>query len=188
VSVNNIAALWVIDGSCEVLYERAIEPYVQGLRAAADGQNRLVEVEGVLQEELIDGGAGWVGLATFGEHSLAVSLRIYIEFAAGQKHSLDPGKEAGYTVLMLVQRNDDGGSSSGTEGGKIGRQCPLVISRIYTGGLGNGNMDAHGRNQCKHEGGKGDRGAEGGVKLMYPVRQLPVVVGLAVQAWCACAG
>jgi hypothetical protein len=44
----------------------AAAPDVEGLGALADGEDGLVEVEGVLDEELVDGGAGGVGVAALG--------------------------------------------------------------------------------------------------------------------------
>jgi len=61
VSLGDVVSRAVIDGGLEVLDERAVEPDVQGLHSAADGEDGLVETEGVLEEKLVDGGAGWVG-------------------------------------------------------------------------------------------------------------------------------
>jgi hypothetical protein len=80
-----------------------------------------VEAEGVLEQEFVDGGAGWVWRVALGERGLAVSLRVDIEVAAGKKHRLHAYEQTGYSVLMLVERNDDGRGSGGTQGGKIGR-------------------------------------------------------------------
>ena len=47
-----------------------------------------MEIEGILQQQLVNGGAGWVGQATFGDRGFAISLRVYIEVTAGQQHPL----------------------------------------------------------------------------------------------------
>jgi Flp pilus assembly protein CpaB len=61
------------------------------LSTVADGEDGLVEVEGVLEEKLVNSGAGRVGRGALGEGVLAVSLRVNIEVAAGQKDTLHAG-------------------------------------------------------------------------------------------------
>jgi hypothetical protein len=121
------AVTWiVIDGGCEVLDERAVEPDIESLHAIADGEDGLVEAEGFLEEQLVNGCSGGVGRGALGNGDFAVTLRVHVEVAAGQKHSLDTDKQAGDPVLMLVEGNEDGGGPGGTEGGQISGQGALV--------------------------------------------------------------
>ena len=68
-SFEDFATGGVVDGADEVLFDLggdvlddcSAAPDVEGLRSVADGEDGFVEVEGVLDEEFVDGGAGWVG-------------------------------------------------------------------------------------------------------------------------------
>jgi hypothetical protein len=56
----------VIDGSFQILNERAAAPHVERLRTVANGEDGLAMIECVLQEQLVSHGAG-------GDRSDAVS-------------------------------------------------------------------------------------------------------------------
>jgi hypothetical protein len=56
--IDHIGTRAMINGGGEVLRQRTVAPYIQALNTVADRQDRLVEVEGVLQEQLVDGSAG----------------------------------------------------------------------------------------------------------------------------------
>ena len=96
----------MIDRRLQILNQRAIAPDIQGLRAVADAKDRLVQVEGVLQQQLIGGGArrgqprrtqGW---------RFAISLRIHVKAAAGQQDSLHARQKLGHAFLPLVERHN----------------------------------------------------------------------------------
>ena len=86
------APLAVIDGSFQVLHQRAIAPDVQGLSAVAERQDWLEQTESVLKQQLIDSGASGVRLAALGNSIFAISLRVHIETAAGKQNSLHSGQ------------------------------------------------------------------------------------------------
>jgi len=115
----------------------------------ADGENGLVEVEGVLEQELVNGGSGRVGLTTFWNSIFSVSLWIDIKLAAGQENTLNPREQTGDTIRALVQGNDDRRSTCRTKGGQVERQRPLVVSRIGACRLRDCDVDAHGRNSVR---------------------------------------
>ncbi len=137
----------VIDGSSElagqVLKEGTIAPDIQSLGAVADTQDGLVEAESVLEEELIDGGAGRVIGAAGVDAILSKSLGVNIIAATWQQNPLRIGEQAGDALLALVERDDDGNGSGGLERGQVGRQGTLVVLRVSAGGLGNGDADTH---------------------------------------------
>ena len=135
----------VLSDGFEVLDERAVAPDVERLRAVADGEDGLVQVEGVLQQELIDGGAAGIGGAALGDAGLAKPLRINVKAAAGEQNAVDAGEQAGDAVLALVEGHEDGRGSGGVEGGDIGRQRALVVLGVAAGGFGNGDSDSHRR-------------------------------------------
>ena len=107
-----------------------------------------MEVEGVLQQELIDGGAGGVGWATFGDAGFAISLWVNIIAASGKQDALDTKKNTGYSILPLMQRDQDGCHPGGMKGGQVGRKGTLIVGGIGAGGLRYGDVDGHGSNQC----------------------------------------
>jgi len=63
------------------------EPLRQTLRLAGLGRCRgwLVEIEGVLEHELVDGGALGVGWGAGGDGVFAVALGVDVETAAGSR-------------------------------------------------------------------------------------------------------
>ncbi len=69
----------------EILHECAAAPYVEDLDAEADGEDGLVEVVCILEEELIDVFAGRVGGGALGNWVLAVLLGIDVGGAAGRR-------------------------------------------------------------------------------------------------------
>jgi hypothetical protein len=149
VGLGNIPAWAVIDSGLQILNQRPIQPDIQILHAVADGENGLVEVEGVLEQELVNGGSGRVGLTTFWNSIFSVSLWIDIKLAAGQENTLNPREQTGDTIRALVQGNDDRRSTCRTKGGQVERQRPLVVSRIGACRLRDCDVDAHGRNSVR---------------------------------------
>jgi hypothetical protein len=119
--IDDFATGAVIHLGLDVLNERAVAPDIERLSAVADSKNGLLEVECVLQQELIDGGAAGVGLAALGDWIFAKSLRIDIETAAGQQDPLNTEKQPCDAVRSLVQGNNNGGYTGGVEGSKVGR-------------------------------------------------------------------
>ena len=102
--LDDLAAGLVIDrGLADPERESRCSQTFRLLHAVADGQDRLVEIEGILEEQLIDGGAGRVGLTALGDRIFAISLRIHIVSAAGQQNSLHAGEQPGDAVLPLMQ-------------------------------------------------------------------------------------
>jgi hypothetical protein len=103
-------AAWLVINRClEILNQGAITPHVYRLGAMADGENRLLEVEGILKQELIDGCAAGIGLAAFRDWILAKSLWVHIETAAGKQNSLNTEEQTGDAVRSFMQGNNDWG-------------------------------------------------------------------------------
>jgi hypothetical protein len=110
VSLDHIPAWAMIDCGLQILNQRPVQPHIQSLHSLADGEKGLVEVEGVLEQKLVNGGSGRIWLATFRNRIFAISLRVHIKLAAGKKHSLHPREQPGHSIRPLVQWNDDGRS------------------------------------------------------------------------------
>jgi hypothetical protein len=127
-----------------VLNQGAVAPDIEGLGAVADGEDGLLEVEGVLKQDFIDSGTSWVGWAALRNWIFAKSSWVDIETTAGQQDALNAAKESDYAILALVQRNNDWGHAHGVEGGKIGRQRTLVVFCVAAGWFRDGYVERHG--------------------------------------------
>ena len=120
--VRHFAPGTVIHIGLKVLNQRAIAPDIERLSAVADGQNGLLKVECILQQELIDARAGWIGLTALRNSILAKSLRINIKSTTRQENPLHSKKQPSYAVLPFMQGNDHWGYADGMQGGKVGGQ------------------------------------------------------------------
>jgi hypothetical protein len=148
VGFNDIAAGAVIDrrveDSLEILNERAFAPDVESLGAVADGKDGLVEIERVLEQEFVDGGAGRIGGAAGGDGFFTVTFGVDIEAASGQKHTLRSSEQAGNALGGFVEGNDDGVGTGRLEGSKILRERAPVVFEVRGGGFGDGDARGHG--------------------------------------------
>ncbi len=100
------------------------EPLRQTLMVCVPWQNaedRFVQVKGVLQQQFVHGGSCRVGRAALGNRLFTKALRINIEVAAGQQHSLRRGKQPGHTILPLMQRHKHGHCAGRVQRGQIRR-------------------------------------------------------------------
>jgi hypothetical protein len=154
--IENGAARAVIDRCSEVLNQTAIEPDIETLQTRADGEDGLVQIEGVLQQELVDGCAGGIGWAAFGYTGFAISLRVNIVATTGKQDALNTEKDAGHAGLALMERHKNGRHSGGMKGGQIRRERALIVGGIGAGGLGYSDMDGHGSTQCMPVCGSGE--------------------------------
>jgi hypothetical protein len=89
----------------EVLDEGSSTPYVQGLGPEADGEERLVEVMGVLNQELVYVLARRVGGIALRDRVLAVFLRIHVCRGTGKEDSLAGIDQIGCFARRGVKRN-----------------------------------------------------------------------------------
>ena len=131
---NHLAARAVVDGGVEdgfeILNEGAVAPDIEGLCAVADGEDGFVEIEGVLEQELVDGGSGSVGRAAGGDGFFTVALRGDVEATAGKKDTLDTSEKASDAIGGFVERNDHGVGAGRLEGGDVLREGALVVLGI----------------------------------------------------------
>ena len=109
--IGDAAARAMVHCGFEVLNERTVAPDVERLGAMAYGKNGLLQIEGILKQKLINGGAGWVCLAAFWDRIFAKSLWVHIEATAGQQDSLNAAKQPGDAIGPFMQRNNDGGDA-----------------------------------------------------------------------------
>jgi len=131
VSFDDLAAGCVVDGgrdfARDVLDEGAAAPDVEGLGAVADGEDWFLEIEGVLDEEFVDGGAGWVGSSTLGDGLPPVFLGIDVGAGAGEEDSVAGGEDFGDPFLGFVEGDGDGDESGGVEGVEVLGQAALIV-------------------------------------------------------------
>ncbi len=86
----------------QILDQRPIPPNIQGLGAITNGENRLTQIESILQQQFVHRRTVWIGIMAGSDPRLAVGLRIEIESASRQQHALDPGEQAGDAILPLM--------------------------------------------------------------------------------------
>jgi hypothetical protein len=131
-----------------VLNEGAAAPDVEGLGALADGEDGFVEIEGVLDEELVYGGAVGVGAFALGDGGLAVFLGVDVGGAAGEEDSVAGGEDFGHALRGFVKRDGDGCGSGGIQRVEVLREGAQVVGfgvfdEAWTGGFGYGDVDRH---------------------------------------------
>ena len=146
----------VQDGG-QVLNEGAVAPDVEILHALADAEDGFMEVEGVLEEQLVDRGARGVGGIAGGDRSFAVALGVGVETAAGKENAVGGGEEFGDAIGALVEGDDDGDGAGGVERGDVGREGSLVVFGV-AGGFRYGNASGHGWELVYRFQGSGVRG------------------------------
>jgi hypothetical protein len=105
------------------------------------GEDWLVEIERVLQQEFIDRRTARIDLAAFWNWIFAISSWVNIVSAAREQDSLDPEQQLGDAVPALMEWNYYRSRPSGMERGKIGWQRALVVRWIAAGRLGNSDVD-----------------------------------------------
>jgi hypothetical protein len=132
----------------QVLVEGASTPDVEDLQALADGEDGFVEVEGVLNEEFVDGGAGRVGVLAGGDGRFAVGLRVDVGGRAGEKDALAGGEDLGDALRRFMEWDGDGCGSGGVQGVEVLGEGALIIGgRVgheeRAGWFWNGNVDGH---------------------------------------------
>jgi hypothetical protein len=82
-------------------------------------------------------------------------LWVHIEATAGKENPLNARKKTSYAILALVEGDKNGSGSGRMKRGQIGRKRALVICGIAAGGLGDGDMDGHGKNSVLGNAGEG---------------------------------
>lgn len=102
-----------------MLGERATAPDVHGLHAVADAEDRLFEVEGVLEEELVGGFAEGISGGGFGVEGLVPLLGVDVCAAAGKEDGLSAGDEARLFFLAGVEGHADGDATGLFDSGGV---------------------------------------------------------------------
>ena len=101
---------WCLENRIDVLNQGSVTPDVEGLRALAYSENRLVKIEGVLQQQLIHPPCGPDQSAHIAEFFLpSISVDQTSNPLPRKQHALNPLEQPGHAILALVQRNRDKG-------------------------------------------------------------------------------
>jgi hypothetical protein len=141
---RDFAACGVVDGKwAEVLYERSAAPGVEDLDAETDGEERLVEVVRVLEEEFVDVFAGWVGGCALGDGIVAVLVRVDVSSAAGKEDGLTGVDEFDGLDRCGVEGDLDGLAAASFNAGCILRPGAPVVVGVGAGGLRDGDAGLH---------------------------------------------
>jgi len=137
-------ACGVVDGhGGEVLDEGSAAPDVEGLQAEADGEDGLVEVMGVLNEELVYIFAGGVGGAALGDGVLAVLLGVDVGGAAGEEDGLAGVDEVGCFGGGGGEGDRDWLAAAALDGGSVLGPGLTVVFEVGAGGDGDGYAGFH---------------------------------------------
>ena len=141
---GDFAAGGVIDGErSEILHEGAAAPGVEDLNAKADGEERLVEIVRVLEEELVDVFAGGVGGGALGDGIVAVLVGVHVGRTAGEKNSLTGIDEVNGLDRGGVERDCDGLAAAALDTGGVLGPGALVVLGVGAGGLGDRDARLH---------------------------------------------
>jgi hypothetical protein len=141
---GDAAAGGVVDGEdTEVLNESTAAPDVENLDAEADGEDGLVEIVGVLEEELIDVLARVVRGGGFGDGFVAVFVGIDVGGATGEENGLAGVNEIGNSGWGSSEGDLDGLAAASFDGRSVLRPGALVIGDVGAGGDGDGDARLH---------------------------------------------
>jgi len=136
----------VVDGhGHEVLDQRSTAPDIEHLRAEADGEDGLMQVVRVLQEELVDVFPGGVGGIGFGLGELAVLLRVDVGGRAGEQDGLAGGDEFGCRGGWVGERDFDGSAAGLGDRGGVLRPGLAIVFVVGGGGDRDGDAGRHRR-------------------------------------------
>lgn len=128
----------------EMLYESAAAPYVEGLNAEADGEDRFIEVVGVLDKELINILTRRIGRGAFGNGVLPVLLRIYIGGTAGEEDGLAGIDKVGDLGGSGLEWNLNRFTTGFADGFGVVGPGPCVVVEVRAGGKRDGYSGFHG--------------------------------------------
>jgi hypothetical protein len=156
------AASRVVDRQdAEVLDQGSSAPDVERLEAEADGEDGLIEVVGVLNEEFVDVFPGVVGGRALGDGVLAVFVGIDVGWAAGEEDRLAGVDEVSDLGGGGFEGDLDGLAAAAGNGFGVHGPGALVVGEVRAGGDGDGYAGVHkagkrdeGRGKRKHGFGK----------------------------------
>jgi hypothetical protein len=132
---GDFAAGGVVDGKDrQVLDKRAAAPDVEDLNTEADGEDGLVEVVGVLEEELIDVFAGAVAGGALGDGILTVLVGVDVGGTAGEENGLAGIDEVGDFYWRREEGNLDGLAATALDSERVLGPGALVVGDIGAGG------------------------------------------------------
>ncbi len=127
----------------EVLDKGSSAPDIEGLDTEADGEDGLVEVMGVLDEEFVDVFAGGIGGGALGDGFLAVLVGVDVGGAAGEEDGLAGVDEVCGLAGGGVEGDFDGLAAGFGDGfGVLVPGVPVVFG-VGAGRDGNGYAGLH---------------------------------------------
>ena len=127
VRLDHFPARLMVYPCLQILNQGPIAPDIQGLRSVTNGEDRLVKIECVLQQQLVNRGSRAIDLATLWNRIFAISLWVYVEAAARQHYPADPCQKRCNPFLRLMKGDDDRCSPDCFEGCQVSRQRPLIV-------------------------------------------------------------
>jgi hypothetical protein len=106
------------------------------LHSIANAEDRLLQVEGILEEKFVGSFAERIGWGGAGIEGLAKLFRIYIGMAARQQDALGGGNEASLLLLAGVERHGDWNAARLFDRSGVLRPAALVVFGVGGGGFG----------------------------------------------------
>ena len=123
--------------------EGSTAPDVERLGAEADGEDRFVEVVGVLDEEFVDVFAGGIGGAALGNWVLAVFLGVDVGGTAREEDGLAGVDKIGCLARGGVEGDFDGFATGAGDGFGVLRPGLAVVFEVGAGRDGDGYAGFH---------------------------------------------
>ena len=136
-SLGDMAARRVVHGGFEMLDERAATPHVHRLHSVADAEDGLLQVEGILKQQLVGGFAERVGRGGAGIERLAELFGVHVGMTARQQHTLRIGDQPGLFLLCGMKRNGDRDAAGLLDCRGVLSPAALVVLGVVGSGLGN---------------------------------------------------
>src|SRR5437879_3545007 len=96
----------MVHAGMNVLHQRTASPDIQGLQTIADTKDRLVQVVGILQEQLVGCIARLVGESSFRGFFRTIFLGINVRFAAWQQYGGARRNQTRNLFWGTLKRND----------------------------------------------------------------------------------
>jgi hypothetical protein len=123
----------------QILYQRALSPYVQRLKAVTDPQDRFAAIKGIPQKKIVGCLSGSVFLCARFDCLLPIPPGIDIRRASRQQNSRAGCENARLLDFRSAQRDRNGGTSRTFYRPNVLRQAALVVSRVSRRGFRDGD-------------------------------------------------
>jgi hypothetical protein len=127
----------------QILNQGSSAPDIERLKAETDGEERFIEVVGVLEEEFVYVFPGIVGRSALWDGFLAVFVRIDIGWASGEEDGLAGVDEIDDLGGGGMERNLDGFAAGALDCGGVLGPGGLIVGEVGAGRQGDSDARLH---------------------------------------------